>query len=104
MANGHGIFEAVQSMFDDETIPQNVSNRLIAAMIIQERKDRERRDCESDAKIKVNYNAIFGDGTKPGIKESLDAVRKDMGKYNRAVWIVSGAVLTGFVGLIFGLI
>jgi len=44
MANGHGIFETVQSMFEDETVPQNVSNRLIMAAIIHERKDRECRD------------------------------------------------------------
>ena len=58
MANGHGIFEEVQSMFKDETVPQDVSNRLIMAAIIHERKDRECREKKTDEVLGVHLEKI----------------------------------------------
>ena len=58
MANGHGLFEEVQSMFEDESVPQSVSNRLIMAAIISERKDRISRDCEVTEFMKINREEI----------------------------------------------
>lgn len=78
MANGHGLFEEVQQMFEGETVPQTVSNRLIMAAIINERKDRMAHDegikehlqkhCEEIEKLK------FQDKRWAGINTLLVAV------------------------------
>ena len=78
MANGHGLFEEVQQMFEGETVPQTVSNRLIMAAIINERKDRMAHDAEARARIEKNCAEIeklkFQDKRWAGINTLLVAV------------------------------
>jgi hypothetical protein len=78
MANGHGLFEEVQRMFDDEAIPQTVSNRLIMAAIINERKDRLAHDEEIKEHLEKHCEEIenlkFQDKRWAGINTLLVAV------------------------------
>jgi len=78
MANGHGLFEEVQQMFEGETVPQTVSNRLIMAAIINERKDRMAHDAEVMAHIDKHCKEIeklkFDDKKWLGVNAFLVAI------------------------------
>jgi len=106
MANGKRVTEVVQTILESGEVPQSVSNRLLMAFNISEREERLKRDAEITEMIRVNHVAIFGDDKKhpkaPGLLEEQADIKKSLERYNRAVWIVLGALLTGGVGLLFG--
>jgi len=78
MANGHGLFETVQQIYEEGNVPSSVTNRLIMAALISERKERLERDAEIQNVLKDHCDDIehlkLNDKRWGGFSTSLAAI------------------------------